>query len=58
MSQIESITCGCGAKLTSDNPTRISDFDRLHGSAEHVQQIIELKYLKYNKVPTISIVRD
>jgi len=43
------ILCACGAKLISDNLELISNFDKVHGSTEHVNLLLEIRMLKNDK---------
>ena len=40
------IQCGCGAKINTNEIDLIDKFDKLHGTVEHQNKVLEIKLAK------------
>ena len=43
------IMCPCGAKIISNDQSLVANFDKVHGSLEHVNLLLEIRMIKQDK---------
>ena len=43
------IMCPCGAKIISNDPNLVANFDKVHGSLEHINLLLEIRMIKQDK---------